>query len=124
MIPVIVYDKNQCDPKKCTAKRMLKFNLAKEAKTLRSIPSGSIVLSPFAEKALSPADVKFSKNGLVVMDLTWTNIDDFPRPTRTQDRALPYLLASNPILFPIPQIHNFLLLKFFSVFFLLLNFWR
>lgn len=34
------------------------------------------------------------------------------------------LLASNPILFPIPQIHNFLLLKFFSVFFILLNFWR
>ena len=97
MIPVIVYDKNQCDPKKCTAKRMLKFGLAKEAKTLRSIPSGSIVLSPFAEKALSPADIKFSKNGLVVMDLTWTNIDEFPRPSRTQDRALPYLLASNPI---------------------------
>ena len=97
MIPVIVYDKNQCDPKKCTAKRMMKFGLAKEAKTLRSIPSGSIVLSPFAEKALSPADVKFSKNGLVVMDLTWTNIDDFPRPTRTQDRALPYLLASNSV---------------------------
>ena len=97
MIPVIVYDKNQCDPKKCTAKRMLKFNLAKEAKTLHSIPSGSIVLSPFAEKALSPADNRYSRNGLVVMDLTWTNIDDFPRPKRTQDRALPYLLASNPI---------------------------
>ena len=97
MIPVIVYDKNQCDPKKCTAKRMLKFGLAKEAKTLHSIPSNSIVLSPFAEKALSPADKKYSRNGLVVMDLTWTNIDDFPRPTRTQDRALPYLLASNPI---------------------------
>ena len=97
MIPVIVYDKNQCDPKKCTAKRMLKFGLAREAKTLRSIPSGSIVLSPFAEKALSPADIGFSRNGLVVMDLTWTNIDDFPKPTRTQDRALPYLLASNPI---------------------------
>ena len=97
MIPVIVYDKNQCDPKKCTAKRMLKFGLAKEVKFLKSIPSGSIVLSPFAEKALSPADVRFSRNGLVVMDLTWTNIDEFPRPARTQDRALPYLLASNPI---------------------------
>ena len=97
MIPVIVYDKNQCDPKKCTAKRMLKFGLAKEAKTLRNIPSGSIVLSPFAEKALSPADLKYAHNGLVVMDLTWTNIDEFPRPSRTQDRALPYLLASNPI---------------------------
>ena len=97
MIPVIVYDKNQCDPKKCTAKRMLKFGLAKEAKTLRNIPSGSIVLSPFAEKALSPADLKYAHNGLVVMDLTWTNIDEFPRLSRTQDRALPYLLAANPI---------------------------
>ena len=76
---------------------MLKFGLAKEAKTLHNIPSGSIVLSPFAERALSPADAKYSKNGLVVMDLTWTNLDDFPRPSRTQDRALPYLLASNPI---------------------------
>ena len=97
MIPVIVYDKNQCDPKKCTAKRMLKFGLAKEAKTLRNIPSGSLVLSPFAEKALSPADLKYAHNGLVVMDLTWTNIDEFPKLSRTQDRALPYLLASNPI---------------------------
>ena len=97
MIPVIVYDKNQCDPKKCTAKRMLKFSLAKEAKTLGAIPKGSIVLSPFAEQALSPADYVYAKHGLVVMDLTWTNIDDFPRPRNTNDRALPYLLASNPI---------------------------
>lgn len=97
MIPVIVYDKNQCDPKKCTAKRMLRFGLAKEAKTLNSIPAGSIVLSPFAEKALSPADSRYARKGLVVMDLTWTNIDEFPRLSKTQDRALPYLLASNPI---------------------------
>lgn len=97
MIPVLVYDKNQCDPKKCTAKRMLKFGLAKEVKHLSSIPNGSIVLSPFAEKALSPDDLRYAKHGLVVMDLTWTNIDDFPRPKNTNDRALPYLLASNPI---------------------------
>ena len=97
MIPVIVYDKNQCDPKKCTAKRMLKFGLAKEAKMLHNIPSGSIVLSPFAEKALSPADRKYGRSGVVVMDLTWTNIDEFPRLSRTQERALPYLLAANPI---------------------------
>ena len=97
MIPVFVYDKNQCDPKKCTAKRMLKFGLAKEAKTLHAIPKGSIVLSPFAEKALSPYDIKYARHGLVVMDLTWTNIDEFPRPKGTNDRALPYMLASNPI---------------------------
>jgi len=97
MIPVIIFDKDQCDPKKCTAKRMLKFNLAKEVKKLSAIPSSSIVLSPFSEQALSPADKHFAMRGLVVMDLTWTNIVEFPRLIRTKERALPYLLASNPI---------------------------
>lgn len=97
MIPVIIYDECQCDPKKCTAKRMLKFGLGKEAKTLKAIPPGSVVLSPFADRALSPADIVHARRGLVVMDLTWTNIDQFPRVKRTEERALPYLLASNPI---------------------------
>ena len=96
MIPVLIYDKCQCDPKKCTAKRMVKFSLGKEI-TLRSIPSGSIVLSPFSHKALSPADKVHAKKGLVVMDLTWTNIDEFPRIGRAEERALPYLLAANPV---------------------------
>jgi len=96
MIPVIIHDKCQCDPKKCTAKRMLKFGLGKEAKTLSAIPSGSIILSPFSETALSPADIVHARKGLVVIDLTWTNIDGFPRPKKVNERALPYLLASNP----------------------------
>ncbi len=97
MIPVIIYDKCQCDPKKCTAKRMLKFGLGKEAKTLGAIPAGSVVLSPFSDKALSPADLRHVRKGLVVMDLTWTNIDEFPRLKKVEERALPYLLASNPV---------------------------
>lgn len=97
MIPVIIYDKCQCDPKKCTAKRMLKFGLGKEAKTLGAIPKGSIVLSPFSDRAMSPADIVHARKGLVVMDLTWTNIDEFPRLKKVEERALPYLLASNPI---------------------------
>lgn len=97
MIPVIVYDECQCDPKKCTAKRMLRFGLAKEAKTLGSIPRGSLVLSPFSERALSPADIVHARRGLVVMDLTWANIDRFPSVRGTEERALPYLLAANPI---------------------------
>jgi len=97
MIPVIIHDKCQCDPKKCTAKRMLKFGLGKEAKTLSALPSGSVVLSPFSDTALSPADIVHAKKGLVVMDLTWTNINDFPKVKGTVERALPYLLASNPV---------------------------
>ncbi len=97
MIPVIIHDKCQCDPKKCTAKRMLKFGLGKEAKTIASIPPGSVVLSPFSKTALSPADIKHAKKGLVVMDLTWTNIDEFPKVRKAEERALPYLLAANPV---------------------------
>lgn len=97
MIPVIVYDKGQCDPKKCTAKRMVRFGLAKEAKAPSSIPKGAVVLSPFAERVLSPADARHARRGLVIMDLTWTNIDGFPRTKGTEERALPYLLASNPV---------------------------
>ena len=97
MIPVIIHDKCQCDPKKCTAKRMLKFGLGKEAKTISAIPSGSVVLSPFSEIALSPADIIYARKGLVVMDLTWANIEDFPRVKKANERALPYLLASNPV---------------------------
>jgi len=97
MIPVIIHDKCQCDPKKCTAKRMLKFGLGREAKTVSAIPSNSIILSPFSKQALSPADKRYAHKGLVVMDLTWTNIDEFPKVRRAQERALPYLLASNPI---------------------------
>ena len=96
MIRVLVHDKGQCDPKKCTAKRMLKFGLAKSVE-LRSIPKGSVILSPFAEKALSPEDRIYAEKGLVVMDLTWTNIDDFPRPKGMNERSLPFLIASNPV---------------------------
>ena len=96
MIRILVHDRCQCDPKKCTAKRMLKFGIAKEV-SVSKIPKGSVILSPFAEQALSPADRAHASKGLVVMDLTWTNIDEFPRPKGMNERALPYLIASNPV---------------------------
>ena len=96
MIPILIYDKDQCDPKKCTAKRMEKFGLGKEV-PLNRIPPGSVVLSPFGEKTLSPADIKYARRGLVVMDLTWTHIDELPKVRGAKARKLPYLLASNPI---------------------------
>ncbi|MDR0334555.1 MAG: DUF367 family protein [Methanomassiliicoccaceae archaeon] len=97
MIRVLVHDEGQCDPKKCTAKRMIKFGLAKEV-PVRQIPRGSVILSPFAEYALSPADRAHAmRNALVVMDLTWSNIDGFPRPKGMNERALPFLIAANPV---------------------------
>jgi len=75
---------------------MLKFGVAKDI-SITQIPKGSVILSPFAEQALSPADRAYAMKGLVVMDLTWTNINEFPRPKGMNERALPYLIASNPV---------------------------
>ena len=101
MIPILVYDKDQCDPKKCTAKRMEKFGLAKEV-PLNRIPSGCIVLSPFGKETLSPADLKYAHRGIVVLDLTWTHIDECPHIRGEKARKLPYFVASNPINFGKP----------------------
>ena len=96
MIPILVYDKDQCDPKKCTAKRMEKFGLAKEV-PLNRIPPGCIVLSPFGKETLSLADLKYAHRGIVVLDLTWTHIDEIPHIRGEKARKLPYFVASNPV---------------------------
>jgi pre-rRNA-processing protein TSR3 len=99
MIPVFVYDKGECDPKKCTARKMLRFGLAQSLSSFKSIPRGSVVLDPTSEKALSVEDAPKAKGyGLVVMDLSWNKIEGFP-PVRegAYRRALPYLLAANPV---------------------------
>jgi len=75
---------------------MIKFGLAKDT-DIRSIPKGSVILSPFAEQALSPADRPYAEKGLVIMDLTWTNIDGFPRLKGMRERSLPFLIAANPV---------------------------
>jgi len=99
MIPLYVYDGEQCDPKKCTAKKMSRLGLVKTIKLLREIPRGSIVLNPMAEKALSIEDrERAMKRGIVVMDISWEHIDLFPKIRKdVEQRALPYLLAANPV---------------------------
>lgn len=96
MIPILIIDKDQCDPKKCTAKRMEKFGLAREVQPNR-VPKGALVLDPTAKKTLSPADAKYAYLGLVVLDLTWTHIDEIPHLRGVRARKLPYLVASNPV---------------------------
>lgn len=97
--PLLVYDEGQCDPKRCTAKRMVRMGLARQIASLRHAPHGAVVLDPSAEKALSAEDRGAAlAHGILVMDLSWRNIGSFPRPGRSsRPRALPYLLAANPV---------------------------
>jgi pre-rRNA-processing protein TSR3 len=97
-VPIYVYDEGECDPKRCTAKKLIRLGLAKEVHDLRRPPRGCLVLDPSAEKAVSAEDRDLVQaNGILVMDLSWKNIEHFPKIGKGSfPRALPYLLAANP----------------------------
>lgn len=102
---LFVYDEKQCDPKKCTARKMVKLGLVIELRSLKHIPFGAIVLNPFAEKAISREDHdRAEAHGVVVMDLSWKNIEEFPKlSSKVAERALPLLFAANPVNWGKPQ---------------------
>lgn len=95
---LIVYNARECDPKRCTATRLHRVGKIKMVYNLQELPSGAILLDPFAEKALSRADAETLKNrGIVALDCSWKRIKQIPRlRERMVPRALPYLVATNP----------------------------
>ena len=98
-----IYHANQCDPKKCTGKKMARFGLANLFEKVQNIQRGSILLDPMAQKALSPADD--ISRGITVLDCSWEELERvFPQlgMKKLQHRALPYLLAANPVNFGKP----------------------
>lgn len=98
--PLFVYHARQDDPKKCTARKMSKFGLATMYETAGKLPPGAILLDPTASKAISPADMRLARKGVVVLDCTWGEVERiFPQleSKQMQGRALPYLLAANPV---------------------------
>ncbi len=100
------YDAGQCDPKKCTAKKLARAGLIKSVKAMRKIPYKTIMLVPIADKALSPAD-RESSNSLTVFDCSWKQITDFEDALmrmKRKMRALPYLIAANPVNYGKPFI--------------------
>ena len=99
-IRLIIYHANEDDPKKCSAKKMYKFNFANLTNNIKKIPKNTILLNPFAEKSLSQEDVLIAeKNGIVAIDCSWKNAENSFEylDKRNYSRALPYLIAVNPI---------------------------
>lgn len=96
-IRLYAYDARACDPKKCTAKKLARMGLISLVRDPRQLPSGCILLLPTAEKAVSREDLsRASKRGLAALDLSWKH-PEFPVVPGTEERALPYLLAANPV---------------------------
>lgn len=99
---LLIYHANQCDPKRCTGKKLARFGLARSTKRWNQL-RGYLVLSPFSEKALSPADRGRGRGrGLAVLDCSWAHAEEVFSRLRTRERALPYLVAANPVNFGKP----------------------
>ncbi len=96
-IRLYAYHAGQCDPKRCTSRKLERLGLLVFVPRPTSLPAGSVLLTPRAEKALSPADAsRAERRGLSVLDVSWKR-GRFPRVPQAIPRALPYLLAANPV---------------------------
>lgn len=99
-IPLFVYDGKQCDSKKCTGRKLIRFEQAKSVPRLSQVPRGTLVLVPTAGRVLSIGDRQTARKcGLTVLDISWNKTGtDFPKVLRkAQERALPFLVAANPV---------------------------
>lgn len=98
-VRLLGYHANQCDPKKCTLKKLKKYNLV-EFIPLTRISNRQIVLNPLALKSISKEDqLHITKYGLVVMDCSWANLESVFTSGKLKGihRSLPYLVAANPV---------------------------
>lgn len=87
----------ECDPKRCTAQKLVRFGLATAVPTAGRLTRGAVVLHPEGEHVLSAEDRSAAEaHGLAVVDSSWRRGPVPPVP-RHPSRALPFLLAANPV---------------------------
>ena len=108
------------DPEKCTARKLDRHDAAQLHRTDSTVPAG-VILNPHAERALSPADAPDPGNSpvdshdvvdsradtsetaaLVALDCSWESAGEARFTLAGDHRALPYLVAANPVNFGKP----------------------
>lgn len=95
---LIMYDFNQCDPKRCSGRKLHRMGLIEEVRLGARFPG--LVLSPTGTLTLSPSDREFiEKNGLGVVDCSWKEVERTPlhKVRAPEHRLLPYLVAANSV---------------------------
>lgn len=100
MMPLFAYRDNSCDPRRCTVKKLEKAGLLTIFTKLTRIPRNTLLLDPTAEQALSPADRHVKS--ITVLDCSWEVLDTGAVSSWRIRRALPLLLAANPVNFGKP----------------------
>ena len=97
MIPLYAYRDNSCDPRKCTVKKLERAGFLTIFTKIPRIPRNTLLLDPTAEQALSPAD-RFVKS-ITALDCSWEVLDTGKVSSGRIRRALPFLMAANPVNF-------------------------
>ncbi len=103
-VRISVYHAKQCDPKKCSTLKLKRFDMVRVVHRVKLLPTGTVILNPFSEKAFSPADrERILRRGLAAIDCSWIHADEvFELRMRGPSRCLPYLIAANPVNYGIP----------------------
>ena len=98
-IRILCFD--QDDPKKCTAKRLERFNLSDNHSNFKTLPPMGLVLDPFSEKILSNEDIPLAEvGGIVGVDCSWTRAPETFSRLRLmglEPRSLPSVTPANPV---------------------------
>ena len=102
MIPLYAYRDNSCDPRKCTVKKLEKAGFLKIFTKISQVPRNTLLLDPTAEQAFSPADKNI--RSITVLDCSWVVLDTGKVSSWRIRRALPFLVAANPVNFGKPCV--------------------
>jgi len=97
-ISLAMWDVNQCDPKRCTGRKLVRHGFVKPLKLGHHF--GGIILSPIGQKCVSPEDKQIIlESGIAVVDCSWAKLDETPfsRMKGKHLRLLPYLIATNNV---------------------------
>jgi pre-rRNA-processing protein TSR3 len=100
MISLIACRDNTCDPRRCTVKKLERFGLVRVVARADRLPRNTLLLDPEAPQALSPADR--TPQSITVLDCSWEVLGSAAIRSLRLRRALPFLVATNPINFGRP----------------------